>query len=331
MSEFFQAKHILVITLSNLGDVVLTTPVIAALREHFPEAKLSVLVGERPADLFLDHPWIHGLHIYNKKASIGEKLGLIRRLRSEHFDLVLDLRRSLFPWFIGAKKSNSVFRQSSNGNHLHAVDEHLSVLSSMSIPISFKTSFPLFNQRDIENTKKLFRGQGFDLNEPYLVVAPGARSHLKRWSAESYRTLMRLLGERLGVLMVLVGDKSETAIAEKVRGGLKFRILNLCGETNVRELASILSHAELVVTNDSATLHMADQQARPTVAIFGPTDEKRYGPRGPDARIIRKELFCSPCGLAQCPYKHECLKYISVEEVFKACIMLLKESRSAVV
>ncbi len=331
MSNFFQAKHILVITLSNLGDVVLTTPVMAALHEHFPETKLSVLVGERPADLFLGHPWIHSLHIYNKKASIGEKLGLIRKLRSEHFDLVLDLRRSLFPWFIGAKKSNSVFRLSSNGHYPHAVDDHLSILSGLDIPISFKTPFPLFDQRDIENTKKLFRGQGFDFNEPYLVVAPGARSHLKRWSAENYHTLMRLLGERFGLPMALVGDESEKATAEKVREGLKFRILNLCGETNVREVASVLAHAELVVTNDSATLHMADQQVRPTVAIFGPTDEKRYGPRGPDARVIRKDLFCSPCGLAQCPYKHECLKYISVEEVFKACIMLLKESRPAAV
>ncbi|MBI4431185.1 MAG: glycosyltransferase family 9 protein [Candidatus Omnitrophica bacterium] len=325
--NIMDSRRILVVTLSNLGDVILTTPVFAALRETFPAAEISAFVGPKAADLFQDHPWVCHVYVYEKKASLREKLDLIMRIRRESFDLVVDLRHSLLSLFISPGKSTSIFRWRGASKKAHAVDTHLSILGELEIPAGLRNPFPLFGQEHLERARALFQARKINLDEPFFVIVPGARSHLKRWPAKRFKAVARLLREHNHAPIVLLGDKQERTVCNEIGEDLENFVFNLCGETTIGEFAAILGSAGLVVTNDSAALHLADLQDRRLVAIFGPTDEKRYGPRNPRARIVRKELFCSPCGLAQCPYKHECLDHLSVEEIFRACADVLQEDR----
>ena len=157
------------------------------------------------------------------------------------------------------------------------------------------------------------------MEDPFLVIAPGARSDIKRWPSQRFRTLAKRLYTTYGLPIVLVGDRNEIAVSDSVALEGGSYIINLCGETSVQELAVLIHHALLVITNDSASLHLADLQNQAVVAIFGPTSDRRYGPRGARSKTVRKQLFCSPCEMAQCKYHHECMDELDEKEVLDAC------------
>ena len=87
-----------------------------------------------------------------------------------------------------------------------------------------------------------------------------------------------------------------------------------------------LQRAALVLSNDSASLHLASAVGAPTVAVFGPTDERKYGPTAPRSRVVRRRLFCSPCEQALCRFSHECMRFIGADEVYDAAKRLLLEA-----
>ena len=93
--------------------------------------------------------------------------------------------------------------------------------------------------------------------------------------------------------------------------------------TTLRQLGALMERAALVITNDSASLHVAGAVGAPVLAIFGPTDARKYGPTGPKARVIRRRLFCAPCEQAQCRFSHECMRFIPADEVVAAATELL--------
>ena len=95
---------------------------------------------------------------------------------------------------------------------------------------------------------------------------------------------------------------------------------NSCG------VGALMQRAALVITNDSASLHLASALYIPTVAIFGPTDADKYGPTATQSRTIRRHLFCSPCEQALCRFSHECMRFISAEEVYEAAKQLLRHA-----
>lgn len=316
-------KNILVITLSNLGDVVLTTPVLAVLRDAFKEADISILVGNRPPGLFEGHSWIRRVYVYDKSASLAEKWKLMKNLRAGHFDLAVDLRRTLIPYIIGTHRVLPSLYALRRRNKQHVVDEHLSVLDPLHIPHRTTPAPSFFSNGFSENVEAYAKEKGLDIQKPFIVIAPGARSHIKRWPAERFGLLAEHLHQAYDWPVVLMGDENEKPIAEQVRRGREHFVMDLSGETSIRCAAALIGRSALVVTNDSAALHLADQQDRPVVAIFGPTDEGRYGPRGKRSRILRKHLFCAPCRKAQCVYRHECMQELSEDEVLEASLSLM--------
>lgn len=170
--------------------------------------------------------------------------------------------------------------------------------------------------------------QSFLDHRPLIVLAPGARSHLKRWQAAGFARLADHLAEERGVQIVLVGEKAEEPIAREVASLMRHPVVNLCGRTNLSQLAALFKKAVLVITNDSACLHAADSVGTPMVAIFGPTDPKKYGPRNPRSKVVRLALVCSPCERALCPYHHECMKWLEVDEVYEAVAGILEGASS---
>jgi lipopolysaccharide heptosyltransferase II len=163
----------------------------------------------------------------------------------------------------------------------------------------------------------------FDEGHPLVVMAPGARSHLKRWPAARFSEVADRLIQEKQVQVVLVGEEAERPIAQEVAASMRHPVVDLCGRTTLAELAALLKRAALVVTNDSACLHAADAMGAPTVAIFGPTDERKYGPRNVASVVVRRSLVCAPCELALCPYNHECMQWLTTDEVYTAAERIL--------
>ncbi len=132
--------------------------------------------------------------------------------------------------------------------------------------------------------------------------------------------------DALGVEVVLTGEPDEASIIQEITTAMRHRAHSAIGCTTIRQLAALMQRASLVLTNDSASLHLAGAVGVPVLALFGPTDPRKYGPTGARDRVIQRRLFCVPCEQAQCRFNHECMRFIPADEVFEAARAMLENA-----
>lgn len=316
-------KRILIITLSNVGDIVLTTPVAEAIIKEFPGAALDVMVGPNGKEIFESHEKIAETVIYDKKSPFSEKFALFRKLRKKKYDLIVDLRNTIFPVILDAKFITNPFRPGAK-NGMHKSKVHLSRLKEIGIDTSGGKFHIPVSAGDRERGQELLSGLG---NKPFVVIAPGGKNHVKKWNLKNFARLADMIKENLGLKVVLIGDANDRIVIERVLFYMKTTPLNLIEKTNIPELAFIIKKSKLLVTNDSAPLHIGSAVNARILAFFGPTDPAQYGPATREkSKVLRKNIDCSPCNVPQCinaENKYECLKTISVEEAFQAAKGLL--------
>jgi len=320
-------KRILVITLSNVGDIILTTPVTEALLKEFPSAKLDVMVGPGGKEIFSAHKKIREVIIYDKRCSFFAKFALFLKLRKKKYDLVTDLRNTIFPFILGARFATNPFRYRSRGR-MHKKDAHLARLREIGIDASRAEPYIPVEENDKARAGRLLCGTE---GKSFIVVSPGAKSHVKRWPLRKFAVLCDRIKEELGYEVVLVGDRSDRIVTERILCHMKTKPLDLVEKTNIRELAVIIKQSALLITNDSAPLHLGSAVRARILVFFGPTDEKKYGPFTTAAsKVLKRNIECSPCELPQCANpgnKYECLKTISAEEAFEAVKELLHAAK----
>jgi len=168
---------------------------------------------------------------------------------------------------------------------------------------------------------------GISDSDEFVCIGPGAKSHIKRWPEDNFAKVCDKLIDELKVKVVFIGDVSDRAICERILNRMRNYAASSAGETSLRELAWCIKRSRLLITNDSAPLHIAGSVGTPSVAVFGPTDYRKYGPRQGLGVALRKQLHCSPCEVAQCRYNLECMKAVEAEEVFEAARRILNERR----
>lgn len=319
-------KQILVITLSNIGDVVLTLPVIGALRENFKDARIEVVVGPRAKEIFEADPRIDKMYVYDKSLSLLGKFKFLLSLKEKRYDLIVDLRNSILSFLLRPRFSSKPVMKLPKGI-THKIDEHLFRLSGMGLK-THPNSYPIWiSQIDANNAHRLLNRKGISDSDDIVCVSPGAKSHIKRWPEGNFAKACDKLIDESKVKVVFVGDASDNAICERILNRMRNYAVSVSGETNLRELAWCIKRSRLLITNDSASLHIAGSFGTPAVAIFGPTDHRKYGPRQGSGTALYKELRCSPCEVAQCKYNLECMKAVSAEEVFEAAKKILNEDK----
>ncbi len=312
-----EIKNILVISLSNLGDVILTFPVIDVLRRDFPHTHLSVVVGPKAEALFQGNPYIDRAFIFDKHSTIREKILWVLNLRRMRFDLVIDLRNTAIPFLISAKYRTSA--RMSSPTKVHMKIKHLDRLKSVCDFAEEPNKRYAFHisaedMRTVDQLVKTKIGE----KRRFLIVGPGAANHIKRWTEEGFVRLCDEFMANHQVQIVLVGDKTDIPVANAIASKMRLQPLNLCGQTTMPQLGELLRRSSLAIVNDSAIMHLASYLDVPVVAFFGPTDAGKYGPWSKKSLVIRKELFCAPCEKSGCAYHHECMEYIKPEEVFRA-------------
>ena len=164
---------------------------------------------------------------------------------------------------------------------------------------------------------------GTPRDQPFVALCPGsAFAQTKRWPAERFAGVADTLAERGLGAAVLVGPGEED-LGVSVASAARSRPAVLGAELDPVELAAAISLARAAVTNDSGPMHLAGAVGTPVVALFGPTDPGRTGPSGSPSRVLDRYVFCSPCFQTECPYGHECLREIGVEEVVRAVAELI--------
>ncbi len=315
------STKILVISLSNIGDALLCYPALELLWKNYPAARTEVLASARTKLLYQSDPRFSRVCVLENKADIFRQAIQVARLSSQRYSVVVDFRHSIIPFFLlGARRTPILRGSAPEGVHRALVHQAL-VKKLLGKPLSVSgysaPGFP-FSADDLRTARNLLLP-----GKTPVILVPGARSHLKRWPSERFASIADRLIDEQNAQVLLIGEESEQPIVSSVMASMRHSAVNLAGKTSLAQFMALLSLAKLVITNDSASLHAAELMGVPSVAIFGPTDEKKYGPRHPRSVVVRRTMICAPCELALCPYAHECMELIPSEEVYAAAVRIL--------
>ena len=286
--ERSKIKRILVVSLTNIGDVILTLPVVDILKRDFPSSEISISIGPKAATLFSQNPHLKNVYIYDKKQSTLKTIAWMFELRREKFDLVVDLRNSAIPFLIGARNRTPVDGLRNFEGHMR--DKHLSRLNRIhpvgGLPDRIYALF--LTEKDQRFVHELLIRE-LEGAHPYVVMAPGSAYKKKRWPLGNFAQLGDELQKFYGVKIVCVGDQRDREIVETMAQQMKVKPVNLAGMTTLIQTAGVIKDAALVISNDSAPLHLSSYLDRPTLALFGPSDPAKYGPWGRQARYLKAD------------------------------------------
>lgn len=334
-------KRILITQLGFIGDVILSTPIIRALRDKFPESELTVLTTVAAAPLVELHPARVSVITYDKRGKESGVKGFLKlraELKSRQFDAVFSLHKSArtallhrlsgIPLRYGFKESALAFLYSktiSRNSYSHDVERNLSILKTIDLDVEAPRLEIGFSSEVANRVEPLIPKQKF------VVIAPGSVWKTKRWRVQGFAEVASKLLDK-GLEVVLIGAKDEQILGELISKRCSRELKNYIGKLTLIESAAILSRASIVVSNDSSPLHLASCFGIPTVALFCATvPEFGFGPYGQPNRVLGVEnLACRPCGRhgkSFCPTgTHACQVGITAEEVLLAVNELLAES-----
>ncbi|WP_447973287.1 putative lipopolysaccharide heptosyltransferase III [Nitrospira sp. Kam-Ns4a] len=334
-------KNILIIKLRYIGDVLLATPVLRALRDGFPATRLTMLVNRGTEDVLRHNPDLDDVLVV-ERGRLGAQLRFARDLRRRRFDVVVDLtdadRSALLARLTGAPIRIG-FNEERRWRGLlytavvperpateHRVDHDLAALRLLGLapktaPLVLRTA-----PGDDEAAGRILAEAGVppDGSQPLVLFQPGARYWFKAWPVERFAELADRLAERCGCRVLIGGSAADRPTAEAIRARARSAPAVLAGRTTLLELVAVLKRCALFVGNDNGPMHMAAALGIPVVALFGPSDPAVWGPRGNRAEVLYKGLDCRRCFHPSCVRGEEsCMKLISVDEVFAAATKLL--------
>ena len=317
-------QKILVISLSNIGDVILTFPVLDILREDFPKAQISIVVGPKAESLLKYNPHFQHVFVFNKHQPFFKTMAMIWQLRKEHYDLTVDLRNTVIPLFLGCRYRTSLWGFKKRDRHMRA--KHLNrlktVYSFLSEP---ERKYSLFvSDKDRQYVNELLL-QELGQDKPFIVLAPGAANGDKRWTSEGFQNIGDHLIKVNGMNIIFVGDEKDREITQNIQKKMTGPGVNLCGRLTLPQLGELFRKASLVISNDSAPMHLASYLNRPVLAIFGPSDPRQYGPWSAKSYFIRKNQTCPKCSDHRWDGRHTCMAAIQSEDILKVLNFNLQE------
>lgn len=296
-------KNILIIKMSSLGDILHALPTLYALRENWPEARITWAVHEQFAGLLPGKPYLDEVMVIDRKKikSWTYLRSLHKELHAKHFDMCLDLqciaKSAIISFLSGAKykygywelrEGSWLVNKALVGSHKygHVIERYLDTVRALGGVVSEPLTFPVARSKETaEKIKARLAAEGCD--GEYVVVAPGARWDMKEWPPTHFADLCRQIGmgNRMVVLIGTQEDKAKSQVIMERKGEAK--ILDWVGLTTMPELIELIGGASVFISADTGPLHIANALQRPLIALFGPTSAARTGPYGgKDSRYI---------------------------------------------
>jgi lipopolysaccharide heptosyltransferase II len=304
-----------------LGDAVMTVPAVRAIKRGRPDAHLSVLTQAKLADF-----WKSVAEVDEVIAiETGESVFAVARKIRRNFDAAIlfpnSLRTALEVWLAGIPRRvgvpghyrrwllNQVFapkKKKVAGRPRHQVHDYLALAEFVGADLEGALAFPITNHRS-------------PITPPKIGLCAGAEyGAAKRWLPERFAETMRLVHEKTGCEWKLLGVEKDRPVADAILANAGVPSTDLIGRTTLAQLMDELRTCDLLVTNDTGTMHLAAHLGVPVVALFGSTEPRLTGPLGSGHRILRHHVECSPCFLRDCPFDFRCMKAIEVPEVVAA-------------
>ena len=334
-------KKILIRGPNWVGDAVLAIPAMKALRSHFPNAQITLLVRPWVAGLFSSASFINGVWTEHRPAGLGDWSRIVRSIRERQFDLAVlfpNSFESALMMFLGRVPNRLGYATDGrrmlltdaippNRTVRHQVEYYLDLVREIDATVerpSIEISATLEERRE---ARQLLARQGIDDGERFVVLNPGAAyGSAKRWGLERFAEVGSRLDKEFGLRVAIVGSAPELPAAQQIQTLMTAKVAILSGKTSLETLVGVIAESSLMITNDSGPMHIAAALGVPTVAVFGSTDERVTGPFAPTARIVKHQVECSPCLLRECPIDHRCMTRVAVDDVYREARELLKHA-----
>ena len=338
-------QKVIVVQTAFPGDVILTLPLVQALKHIRPSAFIDVLVIPGASAILKNHPAIRDILVYDKRnteSGIGGFLGQVRRMRARRYDVAFIPHRSFrsaalaafsgIPRRIGFETSAGRFLLTDRIRYkhsLHEVDRNLSLLEGIGLEHPLRQYPDLYpSDQDRAVVDDFLRNS----TAPLVGIAPGTVWRTKQWLPERFAGLVSRLSHE-SVTVILIGGESDRELCDAMvpAGGSK-RVLSAAGKLTLLQSAELIRRCAVLVSNDSAPMHCGVAMRTPVVAIFGATvPAYGFAPYGESDVIVEiNGLSCRPCSIhggAECPiHTFECMKMISSETVFEHVASILTKA-----
>jgi predicted lipopolysaccharide heptosyltransferase III len=333
-----QPVNILLLQLKRIGDLILTLPAIATLRENFPSAQMTLAISSECADLLPGIPNVNRILLVRRNL---RDLALFLRLAREGFDYCIDFTRNdrsaLLAFLSGARK-RIVYRRRDRFQErrarvysdfvkvrklaMHTIDYNLALIGPLGVR-NVSRALRLELPQEVREKANALRRDS-KINEPYVIFHPGSARAEKFWESERWADVIEHVrsGSQISVVLTGGASRAEQKHLREVKGRLRQSVVDLSGKTDLLTLAALLERARLLVTVDSAPMHLAAATQIPQVILFGPTNPFHWRPLESPALILQGE---SATPITEFSSEHPCLpmRQISTAAVIGAMDLLL--------
>ncbi|MCG9131252.1 lipopolysaccharide heptosyltransferase II [Candidatus Poribacteria bacterium] len=330
-----------------IGDMVLLTPALRALKRTYPESHLTLLLRPLVMDLMKTHPYVDTCIVDTKNRGRYRSLAeLMRRIRRAAFDVAVVLhptsfRNALLPFLarvpvrVGTNVNGRgmlLTASCEDDTSVHEVHRYLRVLQLLAIDTVPDALEFWHTDTDAQTIQELLETEDVSSTDRLIVLNLGTTWRTKQWNIANFAAVIEQITHLApDVRIVLTGSSNELALVEALPTSLP--IINLIGKTSILQLGALLERCEVCLTCDSGPMHIAAAVGTPTVALFGPTSPARHKPYGTGHTTIEKPVECRPCYKRTCHRQnalHLCMTEISIAEVVKALeIKLHQQVRAA--
>jgi ADP-heptose:LPS heptosyltransferase len=340
--------RILIINFGGIGDILLSTPALRALKSSFPKTKIYFLVFPHVWELVNDLPYVDGIFIIrNNKRNIFTNMRTLLRLRREKFDVAINMRTLVSKR--GAQKIKfllntikpklKVGRDTGGRGYFFNIgipetdrgtkfemEYDIDTVKALGVEVNDRAIDLKINEEAKHRINMLLESKGILKEDILIGIHPGGMpSH--RWPIENFSKIIEQISKSISCTFVVTGGDDEVMLAEKLKNITGMEIINLAGKINLGELYALIKRCNLYVSNDTGTMHIAAILKTPLVAIFGPGYFTRFDPRNVSdkAVVLYEKVECAPCDKVKCD-SMECLKVILPEEVTNAALHILKQN-----
>lgn len=332
-----------------VGDVVMAVPTLRAIRNHFPSARVTLVIRSRVEPVLRGSPWFNETLVYRPADGhpMREFMRCVKELRRDAYELGFVLPNSFSSALmmrlggvarrVGYARdcrsfllTDAVPRPSEDRRFrpTYMVDYYLGLCEEAGIlPQERRVELP-FTEADAGRAEEILRAQGIDLERPLFLLHPGAGfGPAKRWPAERFSRLAELLKDTWDAEIGIIAGRDERATVGAIIDGTSARAVDLsnCG-VDLHLLKCIVARSALLVTTDSGPRHYGVGLGVPTICIMGPNHPGYSTSTNPNDHVVRLDVPCGPCQKKTCPREHQCMTGITAEMVLAACQAALSDS-----
>jgi len=327
-----------------VGDAIMTTPVIRAVRKNFPKSEITILAKPWVIPVYENNPYIDKILVYESnhrhKRGFGT-LTLARDLRPYRFDLAILMQNAFEAGlisFMGGIKERVGYNTDGRGLLLnrkiklnpalkkgHLIDYYIGILKGADLTDDGRNLDLFLSESDRGFADHFMDREKFDSSRPVIGINPGATGGTaKRWFPERYAQVCKNLARQFKIKILIFGGPNDFELGEYIASLSRGCCINIAGTTSLGQAFALIKKCSLFITNDSGLMHAAAALNINQVAVIGSTDYVATAPSNENSIMVRVQVPCSPCLKDVCPTDHQCMKKISVDMIMETCKSLLK-------